>query len=425
MIASIVRASWLNLRRDRAAWVLSFVLPIAFFSIFAIIFGQQRKQGIPRVGVAVVDEDRTEISARLVDGLLREKGLRAATAPAAKDGAPSPATYDRASSEAAVRTGDVPVALIIPRGFGAAPLALGRRHAESALLLLHDGSDPIAPEVVSGLLQKTVMTAAPDALAEQGSRFLETSAGGLSPEQRVSLAANLDHLRAAIRSPGGATIGADGLVAIERRDVVGAKKRNPYVAFYAAGIGVLFLLFTASAASGTLLEDREAGTLDRVLATRVSMSTLLAGRIVYAALLALAQLLVMFTFGALVFDVELAGHLGGFFAMAIPTALACASFGLLLATACRTRAQLGALSTLVILVVSAIGGSMYPRFLMPESLQRLSLFAFNSWALDGFTKVFWREEPVAHLWPQIAFLLANAALFFAIARWLASKWDGA
>ena len=53
------------------------------------------------------------------------------------------------------------------------------------------------------------------------------------------------------------------------------------VSFYAAAIGVMFLLFTASGASGSLLDEAESGTLDRVLSTRVTMTTLLAGKLAF------------------------------------------------------------------------------------------------------------------------------------------------
>jgi len=109
--------------------------------------------------------------------------------------------------------------------------------------------------------------------------------------------------------------------------------------------------------------------------------------------------------------------------MATATVLASSGLGLLLATSCKTRAQLGALTTLVVLVMSALGGSMVPRFIMPESLQKVGLVTFNAWAIDGFTKVFWREEPVSHLWPQVLVLVGAAALFFAIARRLARRWE--
>src|SRR2546430_7767787 len=44
------------------------------------------------------------------------------------------------------------------------------------------------------------------------------------------------------------------------------------ISFYAAAIGVMFLLFTASGAAGALPDETESGTLDRVLSSRVTMT---------------------------------------------------------------------------------------------------------------------------------------------------------
>jgi len=100
-----------------------------------------------------------------------------------------------------------------------------------------------------------------------------------------------------------------------------------------------------------------------------------------------------------------------------------AAFGLLLASACHTRAQLGALSTLLILIMSSIGGSMFPRFLMPENIQKAGLLTLNAWAIDGFTKVFWRNLPVTSLGPQVGVLLGAGIVLFLIARRVARRWE--
>ena len=76
------------------------------------------------------------------------------------------------------------------------------------------------------------------------------------------------------------------VISVTARDVVGEHKHNPMVSFYAAAIGVMFLLFTASAASGSLLDEPESDTLDRVLSSRVTMGTQLAGKMLYSGLLA-------------------------------------------------------------------------------------------------------------------------------------------
>src|SRR2546430_17138586 len=50
LIAAIVRTAMVSLRRDRGALALSFILPVVFFSIFAVIFGGRRNT-TPKVKV--------------------------------------------------------------------------------------------------------------------------------------------------------------------------------------------------------------------------------------------------------------------------------------------------------------------------------------------------------------------------------------
>ena len=207
------------------------------------------------------------------------------------------------------------------------------------------------------------------------------------------------------------------------RAVVGQDKKSPVVSYYAAAVGVMFLLFTASGSAGALLDEAESGTLDRVLSSRVTMTSLLAGKLTYNTLLAFTQLTVMFVWASAVFHVDLVHHIPGFIVMGLSTAVAVAAFGMLLASMCHTRAQLGAVSTLLILAMSSIGGSMFPRYLMPETMQKAGMFTINAWAIEGFTKVFWRDLPVTALWPQVSVLLAVGIVLFVVARRIARRWE--
>ena len=75
MILAVAKNRLMNLRRDRAAFVLAFVLPVAFFSIFAGIFSGSSRSATRKIAVIVVDEDGSEGSRRFVAGLKREAGL--------------------------------------------------------------------------------------------------------------------------------------------------------------------------------------------------------------------------------------------------------------------------------------------------------------------------------------------------------------
>jgi ABC-2 type transport system permease protein len=420
MILAIVRNGFRSLRRDRGALILSFVLPVAFFSIFAGIFGGMGGGGTPRVSVLVVDEDGSRVSARLVRALLAESSLEASTHPKAKKGEPVPPDYTAASAETAVKQGHAPAALIIPKGFGAHPIAMAPGAARTPIRLLHDSSDPVAAQMVGGMLQKVVMTSLPDTMAKMGMQYFERASGGLTPQQRQSIESAMSRFPA---SPNPAAQSGTGFVALDVRDVVGEKKQNSMISFYAAGIGVMFLLFTASAAGGTLLDEAESGALDRILSARVSMTTLLAGKMAYSALLASAQLTLMFLWGAAVFHLDLFTHIPGFIIMTAATSFAVAGFGMLLASVSHTRAQAGAIATLLILTMSAIGGSMFPRYFMPEAMQKAGLITINAWAIDGYTKVFWRDEPILSLAPQVAVLMGAGVVLFLIARRFARRWE--
>jgi ABC-2 type transport system permease protein len=423
MIATLLRVSWTNLKRDRVAQALTFLLPILFFTIFATVFGNQ-SDATSRVRIAIVDEDGSELSRRIVAGLQQETALRVRlTADAEGQGAP----LDRAAAERMVRDGGVPVAVILPKGLGAGAAAFFGDPSSPHIQLLADVSDPVAPQMVNGLLQKVSMTAAPDLMMRGGLQQFEKHAGALTPGQRTAVDAWLPQLTP---KPGPAAAGSDagasfGGIAVDTVDVMRQGKSESLVSFYAAGVGVMFLLFSVSAGGGTLLDELDSGTLDRVLSTRVGMGGLLLGKWLFLALIGVLQLTVMFLWGRIAFGLDLFSHLPGFFVMTIATAAAAAGFGLMLATLARTRAQLSAISTILILTMSALGGSMFPRFLMTEAMQKLGLVTFNAWALDGYLKVFWRDAPVWQLWPQLVVLCSLAVMFLALARTFARRWETA
>jgi ABC-2 type transport system permease protein len=424
-LLTLLRIHWIGITRDRVVQAMTFALPIMFFSIFAAVFGQQRDP-TSRVRVAVVDEDQSEYSKKLVQALEAEGSLavrrRLTLEPPPTDGTPM-VYLDRAQAEALVKKGELPVAVIIPKGIGAS----NRFYAEPGterpkVLLLADVSDPVAPQMVAGLLQKVAFTAAPQSMAVEGMAMFEKYAGALTPQQRTAFDT---WQKGGGQIPGGdSAVGTAVGLPVETVNVMqSGEGGGAMVSFYAAGIGVMFLLFSCSGAGGTLLEEEESGTLDRLIGSNAGMTGVILGKWSSLALMGLMQLTVMFTWGALVFGLPLWSHLPGFFLVTIFTASAAGAFGLVLATLSRSRAQLSGISTIVILAMSAVGGSMFPRFLMSETMQKFGLLTFNGWALDAYLKVFWREAPLFELWPQLAVLGTLAAVFLMTARLLARRWE--
>ncbi len=441
-IRTIVKINWLYLKRDVVALGLTFVLPLIFFSIFAVIFsgfgGGGSDAGPPAIDLLVVDLDSTETSRRYVAALGKQEALEIATAPSPTEEVPEPAPYTLEDARKRVREGRFPVAVVLPPGFGA---TLGAFAGDSEPVeLIYDASNPIARHSVSGLLQAAAMTAGPDLLMKQGLGQLEEFGGPLTDQQRRAVEEAEGYFQSGEAAGAAGPGGAAGLVAVEAVDVrtfdvedpEEKKRKRSIVPYQAAGIGVMFLLFSMAGAGGALLDEEESGVLERVLLSHASMTQLLLGKWLFYGVVGFAQVVLMFVWGALVFGIDLwtPNRLAGFTAMAVVTAAAAAAFGIVLATLCRTRSQLSGMSTIVILIMSALGGSMVPKFVMPDFMNTTALFTINGWALDGFLKVFWYDDPAASLpralltlAPQVAVLALMTVTFLTVARWLARRWE--
>ena len=70
--------------------------------------------------------------------------------------------------------------------------------------------------------------------------------------------------------------------------------------------------------------------------------------------------------------------------MILTTAFAVSSFGIFLVAIAKSRQQLSGLSTIVIMAMSAIGGSMVPLFIMPAIMQKIAVVSVNYWGIQGF-----------------------------------------
>lgn len=419
MIGTLLKVSFINLRRDRVVQAMIFLLPVLFFSIFALVFGQQ-SDPTRKVNVALVDEDQSDFSQALAKAFIAEKALAVRTT-ARSDGTGD--VLDRAAAEQLVRNGDVPVAVILPKGLGATSQMFGSASADQVKVqLLADVSDPIAPEMVSGLLQKVSFTAVPTRMADQGLAMFSKYAGGLTPAQERAVGQWKEELK---RPSDGASDATSTMgLPVEKVNVLQPEaNNNSLVSFYAAGVGVMFLLFSASGGGGVLLDEEESGTLGRLLGSRLGMNGVLLAKWLFLGMIGALQLTVMFAWGQIAFGLPLTSHLPGFVVMTVFTAMAAAGFGILLATIARSRQQLSGLSTIIVLTMSALGGSMFPRFLMSAMMQKMGLVTFNAWALDGYIKVFWRNAAVMELWPQVLVLSALTIVFMGAARIFARRWE--
>ena len=405
MIWAVLKIGWQRMLHGKLELLLTFVVPVAFFTIFAMIFDKQMGTGKKlRVRAVVVDKDQSEVSKSITEALAEESTIRTLQERDRYEG------FEGTAIELAtelVRRGTISLAVVIPERWSETILDQnGSQTAQIDIQLIADTSNPIAPKVMSALVQRT-------ASAKLAQQLKAKTDGPPTPPQ------GLRTKQITVNVPAPAPL----VVNVETLDVLAENKVNPVVSMYAAGIAVMFLLFSATGHSGSLLDEEENQTLERLMCSRLGMTELLFGKWLWLTLLGSLQLCVMFAWAQIAFKVDVLGHLPGFALMTFVTAGAAASFALFLAAACRTRAQLNAISIILILSMSALGGSMVPRYIMSERMQEIGHYTFNAWALDGFTKVFWRDLPPTELWREVTVLGASALILLASARVLARRWE--
>ena len=148
----------------------------------------------------------------------------------------------------------------------------------------------------------------------------------------------------------------------------------------AAGIAVMFALFSCSSLALRGLADEGAGFGDRLRSLRIGRLRRVGARMLALAIIAGMQLAWTFLFAAV--GIVPASPVA-LVAAVIASAAAIAGTVVALAALCRTRARFAAISPVVTLVLSGLGGSMVPLVLMPPLLAWPSRALFSAWAIEA------------------------------------------
>lgn len=150
----------------------------------------------------------------------------------------------------------------------------------------------------------------------------------------------------------------------------------------AAGIALIFVMFSAASIAGRGLGDDAAGLAERLRSLGVSRTRMAFARMGAMTVIAWVQVGLTLAWAAAVFGVMPASWISLIAAAGLGAA-ACTAFISFLALATATRARFAAVAPVVILVVSAVSGSMIPRVLLPDPVANAGAYAFPAWAIDA------------------------------------------
>jgi ABC-type Na+ efflux pump permease subunit len=365
---------------DQRSVILTFLLPVILITLFAFAYGSigaYNGRSEP-VKLMVADMDQTSASKEIIYRIDSLEDINIVIS-------------DSAKSKELVIKGKFAGALIINKGFQDS-LEAGK---VTPIELVYDRSREMEIGILQQNIFRTVMSSAGEIVFKKSvEKYLQNQ----FPDIDKSISDNI--LRAAIKNSNYTPV-------IKWTSIVGEKNDTKLGLIQAvAGTAILMLLFSVAGVGTSILEEKENGTINRLLYSPLKVSTILYGKMLFAFFISILQLTSRFLFAWLIFNMDLTVNLPALLLMIIATAFAVSSLGIFLAAVAKTRQQAQNLSTIIILVMSAIGGSMIPLFIMPSILQKIALLSVNYWGIQGFYDIFWRSLPLVAILPKILLLMS-------------------
>jgi ABC-2 type transport system permease protein len=366
---------------DQRSVILTFLLPFILITLFAFAygsFGAYDGRSEP-VKLMVADLDQTISSKEIIHKIDSLKDI-------------SIIISDSVMSKELVIKGKFVGALIIYKGFQDS-LEAGNA---TPIELVYDRSREMEIGILQQNLISTLMSSAGKIIVRKSiENYLQDQFPKIDKRTRDNI------LRTAIKDD-------KNKIAIKWTSIVGEKNNTKLGLIQAvAGTAILMLLFSVAGVGTSILEEKENGTINRLLYSPLKGSTILYGKMLFAFFISIIQLTAMFLFAWVIFNLDLSVNIPALILMIIATSFAVSSMGIFLASVAKTRQQAQNLSTIIILVMSAIGGSMIPLFIMPTILQKVALLSVNYWGIQGFYDIFWRTLPLSAILPKILILMST------------------
>ena len=339
--------------RDRSVFLWGIVAPFGLAAIFSLLFGPITEFS---VSFAVADLDQTPLSRSFVDQLqfLEEDGV--VTLEIADDAA---------TAEDLVDGGGVDAAFVIPDGFAAGVTA----GSEASVEVIGNVDSAIAGQVAQSFAAgfageiNTVGAAACTALVASGESCAQNPALGVLAEAALSDPAFQQNPAALTDSPA-------------------ASKELSVETFYSAGMAILFLFLTVQFGVLGLLEERQNGTMARLLASPISSRTIVVGKALTSFALGIVSMTVVVAGTTLLLGASWGNSLG-VAVLVLAGVIAAMGIMFVVAAFARTPEQASNLQSIIAFVLALLGGVFFPISQVGGIVESLSLLTPHAWFLRG------------------------------------------
>ena len=281
---------------------------------------------------------------------------------------------------------------------------------DGAAATAYDAGEEVTLEVVRGpsgnaqVVEQDVRVAV-DALRSTRSRVLALEAHGV-PSDRAEAA--LAAAEAEVSAPRLEVTSVDRL----SQEFEGMGQFE----FGASGQLLLFTFLACLGGSATLIQARRLGVVSRMLAGPMTAGELVAGQVVGRWAIALFQGGYLMVATSLIFGVDW-GNLPLALLVLLLFSLVAAGAAILLGTLLENEGAAAGAGIGFGLVLAALGGSMFPLELFPDTMRTISRITAHSWAYEALADIQRRGGGLLDVLPQLGVLAAMALSLTALGGW--------
>lgn len=293
--------------------------------------------------------------------------------------------------------------------------AAAERRTTKILIIVDPATSSQFVEPILGTLRGLIERSAYTAMMPKGVDFLfERLAPQMPAEQREPFKAQVQEAMS-----GGLLGGTAPIVTLERTTPAGMQVEKYPDTFQqnVPGYTIYGIFWIVSLLAGSVLQEKREGTFRRLLVAPMNRAVMLAGKLVPYYIINLIQLVIMLGASSLLFGMSLGHSWAGLVVVSVAAAATATGLGVLVSALARTEAQVGGLTVLLLLTMSALGGCFVPRFIMPGWLKTIGLITPHAWALDAYQDLLVRGYGLLEVLPKVGGLAVFAIIFFAIGVW--------
>ena len=384
-----------RLVRNPGLVLVMLAIPLTLAVIEYAAFGRTAAAGqLPPTTVLFLDEDDT-----LASGAVPQ----VFSGGPAKDFFELSQVADKAEAVRRFTRGQASALIVVPKGFQDALLA-GRR---AELGFYPNPIHSIGPQIARSLLDMTTVIG--NGLYAQAlapiSRVRAIIDAGREPTSDEVAAISRGFFEAGQRLSGleglsGLTVGVKRPDQQEARTGFGADP-SQFFAYVFPGLAIFGLLFIAQALAIRLMRDRLRGLQRRLVVTPAGAGQVVMGGVIFLVVALVALLAFLAIIGAAVFRIQLRDPLA-LAALGAGFALFAAGLQLLSTSLAPSDRSAGFVGSVVVLVLSLVGGTFVPSEQYPPLLRSLAMIVPNGAAQQGFIDVLVHKVPLAGLGTRLA-----------------------